>query len=170
MTASIRTRFWLLILVTTLTGCGYHLVGQGGSLPEATSTILVHADTALGQRAISNLLEKLGNDAEHRFVRDGKPNKPASSLTIRNMEETLRTQGFDSSGIANQYRLELHGELLLLPADGGEATWRSGTITVHGLIYANGGPAEIEANRSRVRSELLSQWADRASRRLRSGF
>ncbi|MDQ6951402.1 MAG: hypothetical protein Q9M26_07035 [Mariprofundales bacterium] len=171
----------MLMLMLLLTGCGYHLVGHGGSLPGiATQTIVVHADNALGQRAVSAMIQQLGNDSQHDFVSESAQADKQSQLVVHQMEETLNTQGFDSNGVANQYQLVLHGELLLQPPatattpaatdNNGDPTWRSGDISVHGEIYASGGPAVIEANRNQVRKELLTQWAELATSRLRSGF
>ncbi|MDX8410178.1 MAG: hypothetical protein R8J84_09105 [Mariprofundales bacterium] len=160
-----------LICMLLLSACGYHLAGEGGSLPEATSTVVVQADNSLGTASIPTILQQLGNDKAHRFITDN--NKQADNRTqllVHQMRESLVTQGFDSSGIANQYRLELHGELLLQSRDKSEPDWRSGDLAVHGEVYASGGPAAIEANRSQVRQQLITRWVAHAIRRLRSGF
>ncbi len=160
-----------LMLMLLLSACGYHLAGQGDKLPEATPTVVVQADNALGTRSLFAILQQLGNDSTHRFVTDDKSKDDSrSQLVVHQMRESLLTQGFDANGIANQYRLELHGELLLRSSKENDPTWRSGDIAVHGEVYASGGPAAIEANRNQVRQQLITHWVARAIRRLRSGF
>jgi len=160
---------FLLLLSALLTGCGYHLVGNGNAIPGASDTIIVLADTPLGQQAKTMLLQQMSEDKRYHFV--ANTDHPHATLHIQNLNESWSTQGFDNNGIANRYQMILHGNLWLQPsANTQDNPWRSGTIQQQEDLFASGGPVAIEANRSQLRRQLLQRWVQRAINRLRSGF
>lgn len=159
-------RRWLLPALL-LAGCGYHLTGSGGAIPTAARTIVVLGDTPTGQKEAALLRARLTAGADRRFV--AAADGPHATLLIRGLEETWRATDFDSSGIANRYRMELRGALRLRDLDG-KTAWRSGPIGVAEELFASGGPTATETERAEVRRRLRARWADEAANRLRSGF
>ena len=157
-----------LLLTLLLSGCGYHLVGSGNG-PITSDTIVVEADTPLGEQAKTMLIRQLAEEPRLTVVADAPA--PHATLHIQHLTEAWSTQGFDASGIANRYQMVLRGSLWLEPSSDSKADgWRSGTITRKEELFASGGPVAIEANRSQLRRQLLTRWVTTAINRLRSGF
>jgi len=164
-----RITFFLFVSLILITSCGYHLVGSGNAISGATETVVVVADSPLGQQAKRMLLQQMAENPRYRFV--AAEDKPHAILHIQKLDESWSTQGFDNNGVANRYQMALHGSLWLQPPANNEGNgWRSGTIQRQEELFASGGPVAIEANRSQLRRQLLTRWVQAAINRLRSGF
>ncbi|MDQ6954057.1 MAG: adenosylmethionine-8-amino-7-oxononanoate aminotransferase, partial [Mariprofundaceae bacterium] len=75
---------------------------------------------------------------------------------------------FDTSGIANQYRVVVSASLRVLQS--GKTLWVSGDILRSGDVFATGGAIAIAAQKERIAEALRDEWVQKALGRLRSGF
>ncbi len=157
----------LALMLTGLAGCGYHLVGQGeSSVLPAGASLVVRADDETG-RNMAKALARMLIDRGYSLARD---TAQASTyvLHIRHVTERFLPVAYDASGLAVQYRLSLRADATLI--QGENERWRSDTLHVQGDVFANGGPTEIDAQRSQVRRQLQEAWVRKCLARLLSGF
>jgi len=157
--------------VLMLSACGYHLVGQGNSSEAVPSTadslwvqMLNSHDDALLNVAQRALLERTGLQLAH-------PDEPSATLLtiyIEHAQENLQVTSFDASGVANQYRLTISGNIRVLYQ--GEERWQSGQVSVQGDVFATGGAVAIEAQRESLAKSLRKSWVEQVMRQMYSGF
>ena len=162
-------KLWVAVSLL-LSACGYHLVGHGdsGVIPadaDQVMIVLVGRDDALLQPSFKQALKQS----------EGLPIVSAEQATadvvevhLENISEQLVATAFDTSGIANQYRLSLSAAVRVLQS--GKEIWASGNMTVSADVFATGGSAEIEAQKVSVAKSLREEWVRKAVARLRSGF
>jgi len=168
-----RGLFIGLLLALALSACGYHLVGQGGHsgvIPEdATQLVVV---TRAKTEALAKVFRaKLAQSGELPVVAlNNVTHEDEHSIEIRleNVAETMRASAFDTSGIANQYRVTISASLRVLQS--GKELWESEVMTVSGDVFVSGGAVAIEAHKQRVSKALRDEWVQKALGRLRSGF
>ncbi|MDQ6967915.1 MAG: hypothetical protein Q9M14_04455 [Mariprofundaceae bacterium] len=165
-----RGLFAVLMLVLGLSACGYHLVGQGDSSgvisKDVTQVVLVAADQR--GKLFSVFRKKLARSYDVPIVRASEAMPDAVEIRMENMAETMTASAFDSSGIANQYRVSISGVLRVVQS--GKELWVSEAISVSGDVFATGGTVAIEAQKERVLQDLRDEWVQKALGRLRSGF
>lgn len=170
-----RTKILIPCLVSglMLSGCGYHLVGQGdgsGAIPADVVTVSIRSSGSTAQALASRLKRQLESGASYSFVDAGSVSDAATHAEIRieNASESFVPSAYDRSGIASQYRMTLHAGIRVFRS--GEAIWDSGVLSFAGDVYVAGGPAGIEASRERIRADLQKEWVRSAAGRIRSGF
>jgi len=150
-----------------LTGCGYHLAGQGrGAIPED-----VYALALIGVGEEARQMLPILRDTLLRHAPDIAPvgaGESDAELRLRDVREAFVPIEFDASGVAVTYRLSLDGRISLWR--GGKAIWESHGIHVQGDVYVVGDPASTEALRARMRRDLQQKWVREAWRALTSGF
>ncbi len=162
-----RMYAWFCLLL--ISGCGYHLVGQGSgnSVIPRDTPLSVQADSAAAQPLARSLAERLAQRGYQLAVADSKS---GVVLRITQVIAQLRPVAYDASGLAVQYRLTLTGDVILHHEGSSEPLWVSHGISEQGDIFASGGPTEVDAQRSRVMEQLRQQWVQKALAQLLSGF
>ncbi len=154
-----------------LSACGYHLVGQGGTsdivpkdavalqvqMLSGDDALLAVAEEALAQRMALPLL-KQGNE-----LNDG-----VLEVYIEHAQESMVATSFDASGVANQYRLTISGNMRILYQN--KERWQSGVMAVQGDVFATGDAVAIEAQRESVAKSLRIEWVQKVLQRMYSGF
>jgi outer membrane lipopolysaccharide assembly protein LptE/RlpB len=169
-----RQVFVALMLAGVLGGCGYHLAGHGdnqGAIPPGTETVVVRASGLDANRLAQVLMARMRVGADYILQRADMPHATGSNsveLRIENVSVRFVPTAYDSTGIANQYRLTLSASVELFR--GQTALWQSGPMTAAGDVYVTSGPATVEASRERVEQAMRQQWARQAWERLQSGF
>jgi len=156
----------LSAMLLTLPACGYHLAGQGrGVVPEDVSILNI---TGAGEstRVILPAWRQYVTDHARGYT-VGEAGADAE-LRMGSVTESFAPVSFDAAGIAVTYRLSRSAELSLWRKD--VRIWNSGVLTVHGDVYAVGGPTSIEASKVRLRQDLDRQWIREAWLKLSSGF
>jgi outer membrane lipopolysaccharide assembly protein LptE/RlpB len=150
-----------------LVSCGYHLAGQSeGVIPPDVHSLTIIAEGEDARPMIPVFHRHLlAKGREYRIVENAGAD---AELRIGRVRESFRPVAFDVTGIAIAYNYTLRAELALWRA--GKRLWSSGLIQVQGDVFAEGGPASIEASRERVTEDLRKQWAREAWSRLSSGF
>jgi len=161
----------LAVWMLALTGCGYHLVGHGGSsgaIPADVQAISLvgNADAQL----LSQLRQRLQSDRYAIVDTADMINEqtPQAMLHINIAPLTFIPSAFDAAGVATQYRMSFGGALMLERQ--GKTLWQSGLIQRQGDVFVTGDPTSIEASRQRLLNDLQQQWLSDAVGRLRSGF
>ncbi|HKJ83435.1 MAG TPA: LPS assembly lipoprotein LptE [Mariprofundaceae bacterium] len=158
---------WFCTLLV-LSGCGYHLAGQGrGMMPADVKTIFVSGSGDAAKQTVP-LMRNYVRDHADGYTVTKEQDLADAELHIGDMTESFTPSAFDTQGVVTTYTLTLSGSLSLLK--GGESIWSSGSIRQTGTVYAVGGPAGIESNRARMREDLQRQWVQEAWVRLASGF
>lgn len=164
----------VLILMLTLSACGYHLVGQGessGVIPKNASQIMVVATPNTG-KLLTMFRQKLAQSSDVPVVdmNEAKDAVTDNSIEIRmeHVSEAMTASAFDASGIANQYRLTISASLRVLQS--GKKLWESEVIRTSGNVFAAGGVVAIKAQKERVLQDLREEWVQKALGSLRSGF
>ncbi len=170
----VRLRSYAALLITlVLSGCGYHLAGQGaGAVPERIEAVRLLPVGGNAESMVSRLLQKLAQQDVHYAVYAAKAEIPETArmaeLRVENVSENFVPVAYDASGIAIQYQLTFSGSLTLV--ESGKVIWRSGAIMVQGEVYSGGDPLSLEASRARVTTDLSEQWLNEAILKLGSGF
>lgn len=150
-----------------LSSCGYHLADQsGGAIPEDVHSLAITAVDAAAKPMVQVIHRYLiGKEKEYDIVQISGAD---AELRLERFSETFSPVGFDAAGVAIAYKSFLIGELSLWRE--GKRLWSSGMIQVQGDVFAEGGPASIDASRERARDDLRRHWAREAWQRLSSGF
>jgi len=151
------------------TACGYHLVGSGdgkGGIPADVETLTVAGNA--DARLLSDMRSKLVSDQYELIEGSVGDRSHHALLHVQLAPLGFTPSAYDTAGIAIQYRMVFGGSLLL--EQGGKTIWQSDPITRQGDVYVTGGPASIEASRTRLLQQLGKQWVSDALGRLRSGF
>jgi len=157
--------------VLMLSACGYHLVGQGGDsqvLPQSADglqlQLIASGDHALLASTTSAFLERTGLFLVHA----DEANDTTLTVYLEHAQENLQATSFDASGVANQYRLTISGNIRVLYQ--GEERWESGQVSVQGDVFATGGVVAIEAERESLAKSLRKSWVEQVMRRMYSSF
>ncbi len=159
-----------LLLVLSLGGCGYHLVGHGdedGAIPSDVKAISLVGNAE--SRLLSQLRQRLQSD--RYAIIDAKESEDEAThamLHINISPLTFTPSAYDVAGIATQYVMVFTGSLMLVHE--GKTIWQSGAISRRGDVFVAGGPTSIEASRERLLKDLHKQWLSDAVGRIRSGF
>ena len=168
-------RTLLIATLLTLTSCGYHLVGHGdgvGVIPEDVKTVSLQSNNDVGNKLASELKRHFSNKSSDGYALvafdDVEDLEAHASVRLEQAAEQFVPSAYDSSGVASQYRLTISGNLRVYRS--GKILWESGSIAESGDVFVAGGPAGVEASRSRIQRDLRTQWASRAWNRLSSGF
>ncbi len=150
-----------------LSSCGYHLADQsGGAIPEDVHSLAIIAVGEAAKPMVQVMHRYLiGKEKQYDVVQIAGAD---AELRLGRFAESFSPVGFDAAGIAIAYNSFLSGELSLWRA--GKRLWSSGMIQVQGDVFAEGGPASIDASRERARDDLRRQWVREAWQRLSSGF
>lgn len=104
-------KFWILLgLALLLTGCGYHLVGTGSSLPPHLKTLFVpvfsnsSSEPEIHRELTSNIIDSFITDGRLKIVRKGN----ADMVMKGNLYYyDLKAVSFSSSDFASDYIVEL---------------------------------------------------------------
>jgi len=161
-----------LMLAIGLNACGYHLVGQGGGSgvipPDATQIVIYSGQDNV--KLTQLFRQKLAQSSELPVLRlqDATADENTVEIRIEHIAENMTASAFDTSGIANQYRVSVSASLRVLQA--GKTLWESEAIIVSSDVFATGGAVAIEAQKERVVQALHDEWTQKAQGRLRSGF
>ncbi|MDQ6993021.1 MAG: adenosylmethionine-8-amino-7-oxononanoate aminotransferase [Mariprofundus sp.] len=163
----LRWSLWVLLM---LSSCGYHLVGQGGA---SAIPAEVHSLSIVGNADASlvALLRPRLTSTDYQLLNEADSVLDLHHHALLHLQMSgldFRPSAYDLSGIASQYRMVVAGRLML--EMDGKTLWQSGSLQRQGDIYVTGGPASIEASRSRLLRDLQKQWVSDAIGRLRSGF
>jgi len=158
------------LLLLMLTSCGYHLVGHGGgtgAIPADVQTLSI-AGNADG--SLLDMLRQRLKSERYQLVAAGSVNDAAhhALLHVQLAPLSFVPSAYDVTGIATQYRMTFSGSLML--EQDGKTLWQSGRIQRQGDVYISGGPASIDASRTRLLNDLQRQWVSDAVGRVRSGF
>jgi len=159
-------RLMPLLLALLLSGCGYHLVGQGQNGVLTGSKTVALVAYSLPARYVTVFRSKL--EQAGYSVRDKSQRDVDAVLLLRQDSVRYTPSAYDKAGIATQYRMTISGHLTV--EKNRKAVWNSGNVTSSGDIFVAGGPASIEASRVRLEEDLQRQWLRDIWARLQSGF
>ena len=162
-------------LAMVLTSCGYHLVGHGdgtGVIPADVKTVSLQATNETAETLMPELKRHFltKSDRGYELVDIGKAQDSEAHAAVRleQASERFVPIAYDTTGVATQYRLIISGNIRIYRSS--KLLWESGAISESGDVFVTGGPAGVEASRSRIQRDLRKQWAIRAWNRLSSGF
>jgi len=160
----------VMVALMLLSSCGYHLVGHGegtGAIPADVHTVTITGNA--DARLLSMLRQRLVSQ-RYQLIDGGAIADTAHHALLHVQFNPLAfvPSAYDLSGVATQYRMTFTGSLML--EQDGKTLWQSGPIQRQGDVYVSGGPASIDASRTRLLSDLQKQWVSDAVGRVRSGF
>lgn len=160
-----------LAVILMLTSCGYHLVGQGESayIPKGVvSANLQSTERADTQPLLAALTQAWEGNTYLPSLQDESFGQESVVLRIEKQNITFNPTGFDASGLAIQYRLNISAVLNMYQEH--QLIWQSGTVAVFADVFEGSDSSVIEAERVRLTEQLQHQWAQQALARLQSGF
>jgi len=166
-----RRLFYAAACVWVLSACGYHLVGQAGTsntVPAEARALHVQLLASPDDALLAVAEEAWGERMALPLTQQDEPNKAVLTMYIDGGHENLVPISFDSSGIANQYRLTISGSVRMLYQD--KQIWQSGVILEQGDVFATGNTVAIEAQREDLAKSLRKSWAQQVMQHLYSGF
>jgi len=162
--------FAVMVALLLLSSCGYHLVGHGGgagAIPADVHTVTI---TGNAEAQLLSMLRQRLTSERYQLI-DSAPGADTAHhalLHVRIDPLAFVPSAYDLSGVATQYRMIFTGSLML--EQDGKTLWQSGPIQRQGDVYVSGGPASIDASRTRLLSDLQKQWVSDAVGRVHSGF
>jgi hypothetical protein len=123
-----NVRWRALLLVLTLAGCGYHLVGENVGLPEdvhslSVGTLTNHSREHGLEKTLAFAIEREINERGHfRMEEDPAGGDAVISGTIRDVN--VRPVAFDANDQAVQYEIALILDLYLTRQRDGKVLWQ----------------------------------------------
>lgn len=163
---------WFVVLTFLLTSCGYHLVGQGdGSVfPQMVNTATLQSNASLTGKSIAAELSFIWQQQALLPALEAGNSLNKEHVVVRIEQENIvfMPVGFDASGLAVQYRLQLSAMLRMYHQNA--LIWQSGAIMVYADVFGASDPSVTEAERERLTEQLYKMWAKEALARLKSGF
>ncbi|PIP02832.1 MAG: adenosylmethionine-8-amino-7-oxononanoate aminotransferase, partial [Zetaproteobacteria bacterium CG23_combo_of_CG06-09_8_20_14_all_54_7] len=152
----------VMVALMLLSSCGYHLVGHGegtGAIPADVHTVTITGNA--DARLLSMLRQRLVSQ-RYQLIDGGAIADTAHHALLHVQLNPLAfvPSAYDLSGVATQYRMTFTGSLML--EQDGKTLWQSGPIQRQGDVYVSGGPASIDASRTRLLSDLQKQWVSDA--------
>ena len=121
-------RWVTTLLVLTLSGCGYHLVGENVGLPDDVHSLSVGTLTNRSrehglEKTLAFAMEREIHERGHfHMEEDAAGGDAVISGTIRDVR--VRPVAFDSNDQAVQYEIELTVDLVLTRQRDGKVLWR----------------------------------------------
>ncbi|MDX8397760.1 MAG: LPS assembly lipoprotein LptE [Mariprofundaceae bacterium] len=162
-------QLFLLLWVSLLLGsCSYHLVGQStghGVIPSSATQVVILGEK---DKLYQALRQRLLQSDDMPFVEQELGADDAVEIRVEQASELMTAVSFDSSGIANQYRITLSAVVRVVQS--GQELWASESLAVAGDVFASGDVIAIEAQKEKVLQDLRRQWVQKLMGRLRSGF
>ena len=164
-------RLALAFCLMLLSGCGYHLVGQGESnvIPEGVHTANLTTNAGVQGKLLLAELHQLWTQNTSLPALSKKD--PQVMLRIEGANNTFIPIAYDASGLAIQYKLSVSGILNMYKDD--TLIWSSSIIVVDATVFgdaSSNNPSVVEAERQTLQEQLYLQWAQDALARLQSGF
>jgi len=160
-----------LLFTLLLSGCGYHLVGQGDSsvIPNGVQSAWLEAKGSAQAQTLRLELAALWQENKYLPALDNvKPSKMHVTIRLEQVREIFSPIGFDASGLAVQYRLSISATLRMYQEN--SLIWQARGILVSADVFAGDDPSVIESERGRLTKQLQTSWARAALARLQSGF
>jgi len=157
-----------LSLCLLLSACGYHLMGMGQGVVPADAKVVRLIGAGGDERFTSDMLAFLRDNASYSVISASSEKQADAELHLSKLTESLSPITYDASGIVTVDRMSLTGELSLWRDN--EQIWQSGTVSAFEDVDVSGGPTAIESAKSRIRSDLQTQWMRQAWLKLSSGF
>lgn len=161
-------RLLVLSLCLLLSACGYHLMGMGRGVVPADVEIVRNMDAGNDTRFISEWMGYVRDHATYTVVSADSDQQAGAELHVSKLTESLAPITYDANGIVTVDRMTLSGEISLWRD--GERIWNSGTISAYEDVDVSGGPTAIESAKTRIRSDVETQWMRQAWLKLSSGF
>ena len=156
------------MLVLLLASCGYHLMGMGRGVVPADVQVVRIVDEGNGAGFVAGMQQFVRDHASYEVISATSEKQAGAELHISRLNESLVPGTYDATGIVSVDRLTLSGELSLWRD--GERAWHSGTIAAYEDVNVSGGPTAIESAKTRIRSDVETQWMRQAWLKLSSGF
>jgi len=161
-------RLLTVSLCLMLSACGYQLMGMGRGVVPADVQVVRVIGAGDDERFISSLMAYMRDNASYSVIGGASDKQADAELHVSQLSESLASITFDASGIATVDRMTLSGEMSLWRDDA--QIWRSDSITAYEDVDVSGGPTTIESAKTRIRSDLETQWMRQAWLKLSSGF
>jgi len=161
-------RLAVLSLCLLLSACGYHLMGMGRGVVPADVQVVRNVDAGNGDQFVRQWIAYVRDHASYNVVGAESDQQVDAELHVSKLTESLAPITFDASGIVTVDRLTLSGEISLWRDS--ERIWNSGTISAYEDVDVSGGPTAIESAKTRIRSDVETQWMRQAWLKLSSGF
>ncbi len=158
----------VVLICLMLSSCGYHLMGMGRGVVPADVQVVRVVGAGGNERFMSSWLTYLRDNASYKVIAAASDQEAEAELHIGRLAESLVAITYDASGIVSVDRMTLSGEISLW--QNGESIWNSGAISVYEDLDVTGGPTTIESAKTRIRSDLETQWIRQAWLKLSSGF
>lgn len=157
-----------LSLCLLFSACGYHLMGMGRGVVPADVQVVRVIGSGGDEKFASRLLAFMRDNASYSVIGGASGEQADAELHVSQLTESLAAITFDASGITTVDRMTLSGEMSLWRDNA--QIWRSGTISAYEDVNVAGGPTAIESAKTRIRSDLETQWMRQAWLKLSSGF
>jgi outer membrane lipopolysaccharide assembly protein LptE/RlpB len=158
----------VVLICLMLSSCGYHLMGMGRGVVPADVEVVRVVGAGSNERFMSSWLTYLRDNASYNVIAAASDQEADAELHIGRLAESLAPITYDASGIVTVDRMTLSGDVSLWQND--ENIWSSGAISVYEDIDVTGSPTAIESAKTRIRSDLETQWIRQAWLKLSSGF
>jgi len=158
----------IALICLMLSSCGYHLMGMGrGVVPEDVQVVRV-VGAGGNERFMSSWLSYVRDNALYNVIAAASDQEAGAEMHVGRLAESMAPITYDASGIITVERMTLSGEVSLWRNN--ESIWDSGAISVFEDIDVTGSPTAIESAKTRIRSDLETQWIRQAWLKLSSGF
>ncbi len=125
--------FPILFLVSgLLAGCGYHVAGKGGTLPEGVEKIYIPFFKNMTNRPeieaiiTTAIIDEFVNIGAVKVVSEDK-SEAALEGSVTSYD--LRPISYDEADVTREYRLTLNLEIQLVRASDGRVLWKDPNIT-----------------------------------------
>ena len=152
----------ILILLSTVLGCGYKVMGRGGQFPDGITSLAIAPlenktnEASLGAILVSALRREFIYRREVEIVSEKKAD---ASLQGTIASITVSSLAYDEEARATEYRVTISLNLLLIRTGNNKILWRGDGITGSGEYLAS---TDVIVNEGRKNTAIRKIAADLA--------
>ncbi|MBW2186166.1 MAG: hypothetical protein JRG71_07130 [Deltaproteobacteria bacterium] len=162
-----------LVVLTLLSGCGYHLPGRGESLPDDIQSIVVVPFT---NKTTEPFIEnQLTNEVRDQFSRrrtlDVVASEEQADAVMSGVITSYRSHSvtYDENDDITEYRVTMTVDAKLVRTNGEDVIWQ-GVVSWHEEFFASDDRAEQDYHESEVQDDVSRRLAQELYNRLTDNF
>ena len=160
---------WLLVI----SGCGYHLVGQGSSLPDHIKKIVVPIfKNKTYEYGLENIITKEVIDAfdKRAGVVIVKASEKADAILEGEIIEYKYVPSTNSQRKVTQYYINITASVRLRDLVKQKVYWEDPNFNFHEIYKLTGGLSSIQINRKKAWEDAAKDFAESVASVLLEGF
>lgn len=163
----------MLMVLMSLCGCGYHLPGRGGNLPDDIKTVMI--EPIINKTAEPFIETRLTNELRDQFARRQVVDVVSDSgqadalLSASIVSYTSNAISYNKDDNITEYRVTIQLDGKLARSGDEEVLWQ-GTVQWHEEFFASADRAEQDYRESEAQQKATQRLAEEVYNRITDNF